>query len=147
VAVKQIPLLDKDITTEQWQRLMQEAVVMAKASERCRFACRLYGTCFLPGYFCLVMKRYVTSLDKELRKYPGINLGLINLLSSNPLIRLFDYVVNKLKICHFLNKLLNVMRILNVDCQLELFHFHSPLMFLKFRLLDFHGKNNLCIAR
>lgn len=70
VAVKQIPLLDKDITTEQWQRLLQEAVVMAKASERCRFACRLYGTCFLPGYFCLVMKRYVTSLDKELRKYP-----------------------------------------------------------------------------
>ncbi len=115
--MKQIPLLDKDITTEQWQRLLQEAVVMAKASERCRFACRLYGTCFVPGYFCIVMKRYVTSLDKELRKYPGISLGLINVLSSNPLIRLFDYVINKLKICHLLNKLLNVMRILNVDRQ------------------------------
>ncbi|KAH9536217.1 hypothetical protein CY35_17G097000 [Sphagnum magellanicum] len=70
VAVKQIPMLHKEVPTQDWQKLLQEAAVMAKASERCKFSCRLFGICLMPDHICLVMKRYVTSLDNKLKKFP-----------------------------------------------------------------------------
>jgi serine/threonine protein kinase len=70
VAVKQIPMLHKEVPTQDWQKLLQEAVVLAKASERCKFSCRLLGICLTPDHICLVMKRYVTSLDNKLKKFP-----------------------------------------------------------------------------
>jgi hypothetical protein len=72
VAVKLIPMLHNDVPTQDWQKFSQEAAVMAKASERCKFSCRLLGICLMPNHFCLVMKRYVTSLDNKLKKFPGV---------------------------------------------------------------------------
>jgi hypothetical protein len=79
VAVKQIPMLHKEVPTQDWQKLLQEAAVMAKASERCKFSCRLLGICLMPDHICLVMKRYVTSLDNKLKKFPGIKKFLFKL--------------------------------------------------------------------
>ncbi len=79
MAVKQIPMLHKEVPTQDWQKLLQEAVVLAKASERCKFSCRLLGICLTPDHICLVMKRYVTSLDNKLKKFPGIKKFLFKL--------------------------------------------------------------------
>jgi REP element-mobilizing transposase RayT len=70
VAVKQIPMLHKEVPTQDWQKLLQEAAVMAKASERCKFSCRLLGICLMPDHICLVMK---------LQKFPGIKKILFKL--------------------------------------------------------------------
>ncbi len=79
MAVKQIPMLHKEVPTQDWQKLLQEAAVMAKASERCKFSCRLFGICLMPDHICLVMKRYVTSLENKLKKFPGIKKFLFKL--------------------------------------------------------------------
>ena len=66
-----IKLLLVSTHAEERDMFEKELKVLHRAATRCQHACRLYGTCVIDGKLALVMKLYVQSLDRLMRKQPG----------------------------------------------------------------------------
>lgn len=62
-------------TAKEMDMILSEAVFLARASESCKYACKLLGMCSKDGHFCIVMKKYAAgSLSRKLDTYAGETL-------------------------------------------------------------------------
>lgn len=62
-------------TAREVDMILSEAVALARASESCKYACKLLGMCRKDEHFCIVMKKYPGgSLSRKLDTYAGKTL-------------------------------------------------------------------------
>lgn len=74
VAVKQMHVAGRQ---GDWESLLREVTILARASERCHRVCRLYGvTCKDDTTLYIVMKRYESSLAARMDSFPGRSLKM-----------------------------------------------------------------------
>eukprot|EP00243_Klebsormidium_subtile_P007461 TRINITY_DN3312_c0_g2_i2.p1 TRINITY_DN3312_c0_g2~~TRINITY_DN3312_c0_g2_i2.p1 ORF type:complete len:424 (+),score=63.15 TRINITY_DN3312_c0_g2_i2:352-1623(+) len=65
VAVKLLPIDGAD-----YNMILSEVVALARASESCKFACKLLGVCRKDEFFCIIMKKYEKGpLSEKLNTY------------------------------------------------------------------------------